>query len=332
MSGEAIPKARIRRRRLFRLVWVVPAIALVVAAWLVWQHMRAIGPEIKIRFPDASGLRVGQTPVNYRGVQVGEVIGIDLTEDRRQAVVKARLRKSAAPLATEGTQFWIVRPQIGLNQVTGLSNMLSGPEINLIPGKSETLQSEFAGLESAPTTVGMAGLRLVLRAERPKGVRVNTPVNYRGVEVGTVHKIELAPNSASADIHVLIHNRYASLVRAGSAFWNTSGITATGGILKGIEVELESLRTLYTGAIEFATPSENAPRVKPGTVFFLHDKAKDEWLAWSAKIPLGGAPEKTAQQKAGPDAATGDTKTPAKEKEKAAAEKPAQQKSGRPAN
>ena len=321
MTGEEIPKARIRKRRLFRFVWVVPALALVVAAWLVWQHMRAIGPEITIRFPDASGLRVGQTPINYRGVQVGEVIGIDLTDDRRQAVVKVRLRKSAAPLATEGTQFWIVRPQIGLNQVTGLSTVLSGPEINLLPGKGETLQSEFAGLDNAPTAIGMAGLRLILRAERPKGVRVNTPVNYRGVEVGMVHKIELAPNSASADIHILIHNRYASLVRAGSAFWNTSGIQATGGILKGIEIELESLRTLYTGAIEFATPSESAPRVKPGTVFFLHDKAKDEWLAWSAKIPLGGAQEKTA--KAAPDAASGATKAPAKDKDK---------EQGRPAN
>ena len=55
----------------------------------------------------------------------------------------------------------------------------------------------------------MPGLRLILRAERPKGIRVNTPVNYRGVEVGMVHKIELAPNSVSADIHILIHSRYA---------------------------------------------------------------------------------------------------------------------------
>lgn len=325
MTDEQIPKARVRRRRLFRLVWVVPAIAMVVASWLVWQHMRAIGPEIKIRFADASGLRVGQTPINYRGVQVGEVIGIELTEDRRQAVVKARLIKSAAPLATEGTQFWIVRPQIGLNQVTGLSTVLSGPEINLLPGRSETRQREFAGLDSAPTAIGVPGLRLVLRAERPKGIRVSTPVNYRGVEVGMVHKIELAPNSTSADIHILIHNRYASLVRSGSAFWNTSGVHATGGILKGIEVELESLRTLYTGAIEFATPSEKAARVKPGTVFFLYDKPKDEWLAWSAKIPLAGAAEKAA-----PDAAAGATKAPAKEETKPEPEKPAAQKPGRP--
>ena len=113
MTGDALPKARIRRRRLFRLVWVVPALALAVAIYLVWLHMRTIGPEIRIRFADASGVRIGQTPINYRGVQIGEVTGIELSDDHRQAVVKARLHRSARPLASEGAQFWIVRPQLG---------------------------------------------------------------------------------------------------------------------------------------------------------------------------------------------------------------------------
>jgi paraquat-inducible protein B len=286
MTGEELPKARVRRRRIFRLVWVVPVIALAVALYLVWQHMRTIGPEIAIRFNDASGMRVGQTPIIYRGVQIGEVIAVELTEDRRQALVRARLHKSARPIATEGATFWVVRPQLSLDQVRGLSTVLSGPEIHVIPGKGEVPKKEFAGLDSAPVGLGNSGLRLVLRAERPKGIRANTPVNYRGVEVGLVERISLSPNSASADIHILVHTRYASLVRAGSAFWNTSGVHATGGILKGIELELESLRTLYTGSIEFATPSEKAPRVKAGTVFFLHDKPKDEWLSWSPKIAI----------------------------------------------
>jgi paraquat-inducible protein B len=306
MTGEDLPKARIRRRRLFRVVWVVPAIALGVAVYLVWQHMRSIGPEISIRFDDAAGLRIGQTPVNYRGVQVGEVIGIGLSADRKQAEVTVRLHRDAAPIASEGAQFWIVRPQLALGNVSGLNTVLSGPEINVRPGNGEKFVSQFTGLDNAPVALGIPGLRLVLRTERPKGVRVNTPVNYRGVEVGFVHRIELSPNTASADIHILIHSRYAQLARAGSAFWNTSGLSAQGGILKGIELEIESLRTLYTGAIEFATPSEKSPPVKPGTVFFLHDKPKEEWLAWSARIPLGSrakppgekpAAEKAAQTK-----------------------------------
>jgi paraquat-inducible protein B len=249
--------------------------------------MRSIGPEIAIRFNDASGLRVGQTPINYRGVQIGEVIRIELSDDRRQAVVKARLHRSAAPIATEGAVFWIVRPQLGLEQVSGLSTVLSGPEIQVIPGKGDERVAQFNGLDNPPVGVGATGLRLVLRTERPKGVRVGTPVNYRGVQVGEVQRIELAPNSASADLHVLVRSRYANLVRAGSAFWNASGVHASGGILKGIELEVESLRTLYTGSIEFATPSEKAARVKPGTVFFLHDKPRDEWLNWSPKIAVG---------------------------------------------
>ena len=304
MTGEELPKARVRRRRLFRLVWVVPVLALAVAVYLVWQHMRTVGPEIAIRFGDASGLRVGQTPINYRGVQIGEVTKIELSDDHRQAVVKARLHRSARSIATEGAVFWIVRPQIGLNQITGLSTVLSGPEIQVLPGKGETFQSEFRGLAAPPVGVDATGLRVVLRAERPKGVRVQTPVNYRGVEVGTVERIELAPNSASADIHVLIRSRYANLVRAGSAFWNASGVQASGGILKGIEVEIESLRTLYTGSIEFATPSEKAQRVKAGTVFFLHDKPKDEWLNWSPKIAIGALEKPAAAEKPAPGKAS----------------------------
>ena len=93
MSGEALPRARIRRRRLFRLVWIVPALAAAVTAYLVWDHLRKLGPEISIRFSDASGVRAGQTPIIYRGVPVGEVIDVALTPDRGQALVRARLHK-----------------------------------------------------------------------------------------------------------------------------------------------------------------------------------------------------------------------------------------------
>jgi paraquat-inducible protein B len=104
-----------------------------------------------------------------------------------------------------------------------------------------------------------------------------------------VQKIELSPNSNSADVTVLIQTRYAPLIREGTAFWDSSGVSLKGGLLKGLEVDFESLRSLATGGVEFASPP-NSPRAKGGTVFFLHDEPKKEWLAWQAKIPL--APEK----------------------------------------
>jgi len=287
MTGEQLPRARLRRRRLFNLAWIIPILAAAVAGWLIWQRMEERGPEITIRFADGGGLRVGITPVKYRGVVIGEVSGVRLSEDLRHVLVRARLQRASAAIAREGAVFWIVRPQVGFGNVTGLNTVLTGPEIQVLPGKGQgPRMSEFVGLDSAPVGLETAGLKIVLRAERPRSIRPNTPVHYRGVEVGMVQKLELGPNALSADVHVLVFERYASLVREGSAFWDTSGVNVRGGLLRGIEVDIESLRTIATGGIEFATPSAKAPRAKPGSVFFLHDKPKDEWLAWLPRIPL----------------------------------------------
>jgi paraquat-inducible protein B len=288
MTGEETPKARVRRRRVLRLVWIVPAMAIAVAAYLLWQRLQEYGPEIRVTFADGGGLRIGQTSLRYRGVQVGEVIGVGLSQDEKRAVVRIRLTRSGAGLAREGSRFWIVRPRVGFGQVTGLGTVLSGPEINVTPGKAgEPAQYEFTGLDNPPPAIE-GGLQIVLRGEHPK-MRADAPVYYRGVEVGVVQKIDLAPNALSADVHVVIYPRFAPLVREGSAFWDVSGLNVKGGILKGLEVELESLRSFLSGGIEFASPP-GTPRAKPGTVFFLYSEPKKEWLGWAPKIPV--APEK----------------------------------------
>ena len=132
---------------------------------------------------------------------------------------------------------------------------------------------------SAPQVTHSPGLRAI------GSLRADAPVYYRGVEVGTVQKLDLAPNSLSADIYIVIYPRFASLVREGTSFWDVSGLNIKGSMLKGIDVEFESLRAFMTGGIEFASPPGTA-RAKPGTVFFLYDEPKKEWLAWAPKIPI----------------------------------------------
>jgi paraquat-inducible protein B len=259
-------------------------LAIAIAAALVWHRMQDYGPEITVTFSDGAGLRPGQTPVRYRGVPVGEVSGVSLSKDEKSAVVRIRLTKSGEGMAREGSEFWIVRPRVGFGQISGLTTVLSGPEIAVKPGKPEAKKKlEFSGLETPPVAIE-GGLRIILRGQRPK-MRVDAPVYYRGVEVGVVQKLDLAPNALSADVHVVIYPRYAGLVREGSSFWDVSGLNVRGGILKGVEVQFESVRAFITGGIEFATPPGTA-RAKQGTVFFLYDEPKKEWLAWAPKIGI----------------------------------------------
>src|SRR5262245_60409097 len=184
MAGEALPKARTRRRRAWlNIMWVVPIAAAAVAAWLVLDRMRQYGPEITIQFRDGSGLKPGQTPIRYRGVQVGEVTRLEISKDHETVLVKARLQRANAPLASEGAVFWVVRPQVGWGSVTGLGTVISGPEIQMLAGREDgdkKAKTEFVGLERAPVAMGAAGLPVVLKAVRPVSLRPNSPVYYRG--------------------------------------------------------------------------------------------------------------------------------------------------------
>jgi paraquat-inducible protein B len=281
MSGEELPQARIRRRRrLAYFAWIVPLVAAAVAGYLVYERYRVMGPVVTIAFRDGAGLRVGQTPVKFRGVQVG----VELSPDLQRVLVRARLRVSAAAIAREGATFWIVRPELGVTNISGLGTVLTGPEIQALPGTGEP-RMEFSGLDRAPIGLETEGLRVVLRAERPRSLRRGSPVFYRGVQVGLVQEIELARNATSADLRILIWERYAGLVHPGAAFWNVSGASIRANLMKGIEVDMDSLHALWAGGVEFATPGGKT-RAKPGTVFFLHDAPRGEWLSWAPQIPI----------------------------------------------
>ena len=174
--------------------------------------------------------------------------------------MRVRLQRPAAGIAREGALFWIVRPQVGFGNITGLNTVLTGPEIQVLPGPADAPKRfEFVGLDSAPVGLETPGLKIVLRAERPRSIRQNTPVHYRGVEVGMVQNVDLGPNSISADVDVLIFERYAGLVRQGSVFWDTSGVNVRGGLLASRSTSNRCAPSLPAAS---SSPSEKSPRVK----------------------------------------------------------------------
>ncbi|MDD5328920.1 MAG: MlaD family protein [Sulfuricella sp.] len=287
---EELPSAKVRRTKwTVPVIWVVPLVAAVVAGYLVFDRVREYGTTITIRFKDVSGLKTGRTPIKYRGVNIGEVTDVELSEDRRQVLVKARLRRSGASVAREGTSFWIVRPEVAAGSVTGLGTVISGPEIGVLPGSGKA-KSEFVGLESSPVVLERNVLKIVLLSGNVSSLRPGTSIYYRGVEVGAVHDIRLGRNARAVELRAYIKRRYANLVREDSMFWNVSGVDVNFGLLRGLEVNMESLRSLVLGGIAFATPpGPKAASPKDGMLFRLYEKPEQAWLDWSPDIPI--APE-----------------------------------------
>ena len=285
-TSEHLPKAKVGHHKWsVPIVWIVPLVAAVVAGYLVWNRVREYGTKIRIQFSDANGLKPGETTVRYRGVSVGEVRGIELSPDQQSVQVIVHLKRSAGSVAKEGSIFWVVRPQVGVGSISGLGTILTGPHIEVSPGRGRE-RKEFIGLDNAPVTLEPDALNLTLRATRLGSLKTGSPIYYRGIEVGAVRDAELSTNSLGVDIKVFIRNAYANLIRTDSKFWNASGVDVKVGLFRGAEINIESLRSLISGGVVFATPSEPGPPVKNGTIFHLFDEPKKEWQEWNPMIPI----------------------------------------------
>jgi paraquat-inducible protein B len=68
-----IPTAGARHRRRIPLVWIVPVLTALIAAWLAWDTFSKRGPTINISFETASGLTAGQSQLKFKNVTVGTV-------------------------------------------------------------------------------------------------------------------------------------------------------------------------------------------------------------------------------------------------------------------
>ncbi len=269
-SAGDMPRANVREKRWrFPVVWVVPVVAAIVAGYLIYDRVREYGPRITITFKDASGVRAGETPIQYRGVLIGEVTALELSNDHQHVLVKARLRRPAVSVAREGAEFWIVRPEVGIGNITGLGTVITGPQIEVLPGTGKP-RTDFVGLDNPPAAFERNGLRIVLRSSHLGSLKRGSPIYYRGIEVGAVQRAELGPDATTVNIHVFIGQRYAHLVRAQSKFWNASGVDIRLSLLRGLDVNVESLRSLIAGGIAFATPDgPGDPPARDGTVFPL---------------------------------------------------------------
>jgi paraquat-inducible protein B len=286
-AAEKLPRAKVKRLLWgFPGVWAVPLAAALVAVYLVYDQVREFGPAITIRFKDGSGLKAGRTPLQYNGVRIGEVQSVKLSDDLREVVVGARLLRSAAAVAREGSVFWVVRLGTELQDISNLGTVISGAYIQAVPGTGEP-RADFVGMEGAQAVQEPGALEIILRTSRLGSLKPGSPVHYRGIEVGAVRLCRLSADATAAEIHVLIKPRFVTLVNGGSKFWNTSGADVKFGLFSGLEINVESVRSLVTGGIAFATPG--APQDGPlasGTVFLLHDQPAKAWLNWAPKIPL----------------------------------------------
>ena len=273
-------EATISRRRSVSRIWLVPLIAALLGAWMVFYTWRNEGPEITIRFSTAEGIEAGKTKIKARSVALGLVEEVALGKDLHSVVVTAKLERSAIALLHEDTQFWVVRARIGVGGISGLGTMLSGGYIELAPGTGRLGRRDFRGLDEPPVTpAGTPGLHLSLVGDPSFSINPGDPILYDSFTVGRIESAEFDVASREMRYAAFIESPYDELVSSRTRFWNTSGLSFS-ATADGIELTTGSLQSLLIGGIAFGLPSDMAPGspAEDGASFRLYRdrKAIDE--------------------------------------------------------
>lgn len=194
----AEPQMRPAKGPRFSAVWLVPILALAVSLGIAWQSYADRGVLIEIAFDSASGIAADKTELRYRDVTVGLVEDLRFSADLSQVITSVRVDKSLAPYLDAEAEFWVVRPEISAQGISGLNTVLSGVYIvgqwDSEPG---TAQDSFQGLKDAPLNdPTQDGTRILLTARDGNSIAAGAPILYKGIPVGSVE----APTSRPAAI------------------------------------------------------------------------------------------------------------------------------------
>ncbi len=264
--AQATPQARLSP------IWIVPLVAILIGAWLVYDNYRSRGPQITLVMGSAEGIEAGSTLIKTRNVEVGRVERVHLSEDLARVVITARMSPDTDAMLVEDSRFWVVKPRIGREGISGLGTVLSGAYIQLEPGQSEIDAREFEVSDQPPVSpAGAEGLRINLVSQLGNSLNVGDPVTYQGLIVGRVEEARFDAATRRMHHRIFIESPYHDLVTDSTRFWSASGFDLRLDS-EGFRVNIDSLETLLGGGVTFGSP-EDLPRgmaVEADTTFSLY--------------------------------------------------------------
>ncbi len=276
---NSVPTAQIRPKARFSLIWIIPLTAALIGAWLLFKYYSERGTIIDITFNEAAGIEEKKTPIRYKNVIVGKVKKLGLTPDLNKVTVSAEIFPGMAENLGSNTRFWIVKPRVTLQGISGLDTLLSGVHIGIDPGtKSEPLEI-YNGLSEPPyITSNKAGTRITLRTRSLGSLDVGSPIYYNKINVGEVTSYRLSPTTETIDVFIYVHEPYDKKIKSNTRFWNASGIEVELNST-GVSARMESLTSLLIGGISFETPrsgvSEEISGEQAFKLFESYKTAKD---------------------------------------------------------
>lgn len=270
--NEELAQPIVTQKSRFSAIWILPIIALLIGVGLVYHEWRNQGIDIVLIFENAEGLEVNKTKVKYRNVDIGTLRIVSFSNDGSAIEATVEIDHNMQRFLKIDSQFWVVRPRIGSQGVSGIGTLLSGAYISIEPGTSNNYAERFIGLDTPPiSSPSSAGLKLTLESSGGKSLKEGNPIIYRGFEVGAIESVTFDIETRQVSYDIFIEAPYDALITSNTFFWNSGGFSVVADT-QGLTVDFASVESFLAGGVQFDVP-EDLPlgeRVTQSRAFTLY--------------------------------------------------------------
>lgn len=277
----------IKQSRGISAIWSLPILAIIICGWLLYKSYTEAGVTIEVYFENANGLTPEKTQVVFMGLPVGMVKKVVPDLDRTMVKAVIRMDKSTKPHLVEDVAFWLVKPEVSADRITGLETILSGSYIGVRKGLSTVHATEFTALPSAPPISKDApGLHIQLRSKELRSIQEGSAIYFKNIRIGNVQSYKLeGSESVLIDCHIL--PEYSHLIRKQSRFFDASGISASGSFTN-LKIRMESIASLFIGGIVVSTPVEemDTTLAENDDIFLLYENFDSSRFGLSMTLKL----------------------------------------------
>lgn len=259
MSAEVQKKSKVSARmqviKRWSPIWIIPILTAFIGAWIIVSYFAQQGKSFTLYAKNADGIVAGKTTIKNRNVDVGVIESVTLSDDYSQVIMKAKLKRGMEKLLKVDTAFWLVKPRIGTDGVSGLGTLLSGVYITLAQGtKTEDNTYSYQLLDTPPlSSPTEQGLRLSILSKENGVIPSGSSVLFRGVKVGNVEQSTFDADKREVRYELFIPKPYDILVTTNVRFWKESGFDLRVSP-QGINANITSLDSLVNGGISFDVP------------------------------------------------------------------------------
>jgi paraquat-inducible protein B len=180
------------------------------------------GRQFSLRGEDLGSLDIG-SPIYFRHIQVGQVVGYDLDQDGKGVTIKAFITAPYDQHVNPNSRFWYAdgfdvtldANGLKINTQSVVSILLGGlafeslPDANPAPPSPANASFEiFADRARAmkATVIGSENYVLVFK-ESVRGLTIGAPVDFRGVVIGEVLAIDMTFDPVKREIKVPVKVR-----------------------------------------------------------------------------------------------------------------------------